>query len=185
MIDPIYLEHLRDLPSGYLFDLLADNPDLDAETFYWVLKERGLTHEEINQKVQGRRTKPWARPYRLWSMARWVSIFNVLVITYFNFYGIYHLLHGDHVFRGVLLFLSVGCIIAGFYIGFKLSTHLYQGAKSMLYCGFPVPVGRVDLKSGEEVLAPKNMMMVSMSLNATVGVNLALFPLIFIYLMMR
>jgi hypothetical protein len=55
----------------------------------------------------------------------------------------------------------------------------------MLHCGFPVPVGRVDLHSGEEILNDKKNMMVAMSLNAIVGVNITLFPLIFIYLMMK
>lgn len=183
--DPIHLEHLRDLPSGYLIDLLADNIDIDPESIYWVLQERGLSRDEIDQKAQRRRNAPWARPYKLWPVARWLSIFNVLIIAYFNFSGLYQLLHGEHVFRGILLFLSVGCILCGFYIGFKLSTHLYQGAKTMLHCGFPVPVGRVDLHSGEEILTDKKTMMVAMALNAVVGVNIALFPLIFIYLMMK
>ena len=182
--DPIYLEHLRDLPSGYLLDLLSDDNDLDAESLYWVLQERGLSREEIAQKVQRRSSMPWVRPYKTWSLARWISLCNVLIIAYFNITGLYHLLQGEHAFRGILIFLSVGCILCGFYIGFKLSTHLYQGSKTMLFCGFPIPVGKVDLKSGEEILSDKKMMMVSMASNAIVGVNLALFPLIFMYIMM-
>ena len=183
--DPIHLEHLRDLPSGYLCDLLADHTEVDAESLYWVLPERGLTREKVDRKVQSRRSRPWARPHKLWSVARWLSFFNVSIITYFNLSGLYGLLHGDHAFRGLLLFLSVGCIVCGFYIGFKLSTQLYQGAEAMLYCGFPVPVGKVDLKSGDEILTDKKIMIVLMAVNAAIGVNLALFPLIFIYLMMK
>lgn len=183
--DPTYLEHLRDLPSGYLFDLLADSEDIDTESLYWVLLERGITREEIEQKVDKRRKSTWARPYKLWTAARWLSLFNIIIITYINLTGFYHLLLGDHAFRGVFIFLSVGSILVGFYVGFRLSTHLYQGEQAQLHCGFPVKVGSVDLKTGEEVLTDKGLMIVRMALNAIVGVNLTLFPLIFIYLMMK
>lgn len=183
--DPIHLEHLRDLPSGYLIDLLADDIGIEPESLYWVLLERGLTREEIDQKAQRRRNAPWSRPYKLWAVARWLSVFNVLIIAYFNISGLYHLFFEDHAFRAVVIFLSVGCVLAGFYVGFKLSTHLYQGAKTMLHCGFPVPVGKVDLHSGEEILTDKKVMMLAMAVNAIVGVNIALFPLIFIYVMMK
>ena len=43
--DPKYLEQLRDLPSSYLLDLLADNEDIDKESVFWVLQERGLARE--------------------------------------------------------------------------------------------------------------------------------------------
>lgn len=183
--DPTYLEHLRDLPSGYLLDLLADNEDIDTESLCWVLKERGMPREEIEQKIERRRKSRWARPYKLWTTARWLSLFNVLIITYLNFSGLYQLIYGSHAFRVPLLFLSVGCILAGFLVGFKLSTLLYQGGQAQLHCGFPVPVGSVDLKTGEEVLKDKKVMLVCMALDAMVGVNLTLFPLIFIYLMMK
>lgn len=183
--DPTYLEHLRDLPSGYLLDLLADNADIDSESLCWVLQERGMAREEIELKTEKRRKTRWARPYKLWSTARWLSLLNVLIIAYFNMAGLYQLLQGSHAFRGILLFLSVGCILAGFYVGFKLSTHLYQGERAQLHCGFPVPVGRVDLRTGEEILTDKKFMLIRMALNAMVGVNLTLFPLIFIYLMMK
>lgn len=183
--DPTYLEHLRDLPSGYLLDLLADNDDIDTESLCWVLLERGMTREEVEQKVEKRRKSSWARPYKLWTAARWLSLFNVIIIAYLNFSGLYQLMHGSHAFRGILLFLSVGCILAGFYVGYKLSTQLYQGKQAQLHCGFPVPVGRVDLKTGEEILSDKKAMLIRMAINAMVGVNLALFPLIFIYLMMK
>ncbi|MBE0575859.1 MAG: hypothetical protein IH613_08170 [Desulfuromonadales bacterium] len=182
--DPKYLEHLRDLPSGYLLDLLADNEDIDKESFYWVLQERGLTREELDQKLQRRRNSNWPRPYRLWTAARWLTLFNTLVVTYFNSTSLYQLLHSDHPFRGPLLFLSVGCILCGFVVGFKLTTHLYQGDRSILYCGFPVPVGFVDLQTGQEILIGKTPMILRMAVNALVGVNLTLFPLIFIYIMM-
>ncbi len=182
--DPKYLEHLRDLPSSYLLDLVADNEDIDEESIYWVLQERGLPREEITQKLQRRRSSNWPRTYTLWTVARWITIFNILVVAYFNSTGLYQLLFNDHAFRVPLLFLSVGSILCGFFVGFKLTTHLYQGGKSLLYCGFPIPVGFVDLQTGEEILKAKASMILRMAMNALAGVNLTLFPIVFIYLMM-
>ncbi len=183
--DPKYREYLRNLPSSYLLDLLSDNEDLDKESIHWVFQERGLAQEEIQRKLQRRRSSNWPRPYTLWKTARWVTLFNALIVTYFNSTGLYQLLHSDHIFKGALLFLSIGCIIAGFLIGFKLTTYLYQGSKSCLFCGFPIPVGFVELSSGEEILPDKQLLILRMALNTLVGVSLALFPLIFIYTMMN
>ncbi len=183
--DPKYLEHLRELPSGYLIDLLADNEDIDKESIYWVLQERGLTQEELDRKLQRRRSSNWPRPYTLWTTARWLTLFNTLIVTYFNTTSLYQLVHSDHPFRGPLLFLSVGCLLCGFVVGFKLTTHLYQGSRSILYCGFPIPVGFVELQTGQEILMNKTRMILRMALNALVGVNITLFPLIFIYIMMN
>lgn len=182
--DPKYLEQLRDLPSGYLLDLVADNEDIDKESIFWVLQERGLTREELEHKLRRRQSSSWPRPYKLWATARWLTLFNTLIVTYFNITSLYQLLHSDHPFKLPLLFLSVGCILCGFLVGYKLTTHLYQGDKAILYCGFPIPVGFVDLQTGQEILKNKPRMILLMSLNALVGVNLTLFPLIFIYIMM-
>ncbi|RLB65653.1 MAG: hypothetical protein DRH08_07665 [Deltaproteobacteria bacterium] len=182
--DPKFLEHLRDLPSSYLLDLLSDNDDLDKESIHWVLQERGLTNKDIEKGLHRRRGSNWPRPYTLWKTARWFALFNALIVTYFNVTGFYQLLHSDHAFKGALLFLSVGCIISGLLIGFKLTTHLYQGGKALLYCGFPIAVGFVDLQTGEEILPGKMLLILRMALNALVGISLALFPLIFIYTMM-
>lgn len=181
--DPKYLEQLRDLPSGYLLDLIADNAEMDKESVYWVLRERGMTREEFDQKLQRRQNSSWPRPYTLWAFARWLTLFNALIVTYFNTSNLYQLLHSDHPFKGPLLFLSIGCILCGFMVGFKLTTHLYQGDRSILYCGFPIPVGFVDLESGDEIPFSKARMIMRMALNALVGVNLTLFPLTFIYVM--
>jgi len=182
--DPKFLEHLRDLPSSYLLDLLSDNDNLDKESIHWVLQERGLANKEIEKGLNRRRNSNWPRPYTLWKTASWLTLFNTLIVTYFNITGCYQLLLSDHAFKGALLFLSVGCIIFGFLIGFKLTTHLYQGGKALLYCGFPIAVGFVELQTGEEILPGKIPMILRMALNALVGVNLALFPLILIYAMM-
>lgn len=182
--DPVYLEHLRDLPSGYLLDLLADNDDIDKESLCWVLQERGLARDEIEKKLRRRKNANWPRPYMLWSTARWLTLFNALIVAYFNVSGLYQLLHSDHAFRGPLLFLSVGSILCGFVVGFKLTTHLYQGGKALLFCGFPVPVGFVDLQTGAEITTAKTVMLLRMALNALVGVCLTTFPIVFIYTMM-
>lgn len=182
--DPKYLEHLRDLPSGYLLDLLADSEEIDMEAIYWVLQERGMPREEINQKLLRRRSSHWPRPYRIWALARWLTVVNTLVVSYFNIAGLYRLTLSQHPFRGALIFLSVGCIVCGFVVGYKLTTHLYHGSRSLLYCGFPFPVGFVELQSGEEILQEGVPMLLRMALNAMVGINLTLFPLVFIFFMM-
>jgi hypothetical protein len=182
--DPKHLEHLRDLPSGYLLDLLSDNEDIDQELIYRVLQDRALPREEIDQKLRRRRNSTWPRPYTFWKAARWLTLFNTLLVSYFNMTGLYRLIQSDHAFRIPLLFLAVGCILFGFIVGFKLTTHLYQGGKAVLYCGFPIPVGFVNLETGKEKLAGKALTTLRMALNALVGVTLTLFPLIFIYVMM-
>lgn len=182
--DPKYLEHLRDLPPGYLLDLLADNEDVDRESIFRVLQEHGLTLEEIEHKLHRRRSSHWPRPYRLWTTARWLTLFNTLIVTYFNGSVLYRLIQSEHAFRELILFLAVGCILFGFIVGFKLTTHLYQGSRSILYCGFPIPVGSVDLQTGDEILKNKMLMTLCMSLNAMVGVSLTLFPLVLLYTMM-
>jgi hypothetical protein len=93
-------------------------------------------------------------------------------------------MQSEHAFKVPLLFLAVGCIICGFVVGFKLTTHIYQGSQSLLYCGFPFPVGFVQLQSGQDSLRNKASMTLRMALNALVGVSLTLFPLIFIFIMM-
>jgi hypothetical protein len=183
--DPKYLEHLRDLPSSYLLDLLADNDDIDRESVFWVLQERGLTREELERKVLWRQKSLWPRPYQLWTSARWLTLFNTLVVTYFNLTSIEQLLRGDHALKSALLFLVAGSIIFGFIVGYKLTTHLYHGSKSLLYCGFPLPVGFVDLQTGEEILQGKKTMTLRMALNALVGVSLTLFPLILLYVKIK
>jgi len=181
--DPKYLEHLRDLPSSYLLDLMADTEDIDRESITWVLLERGLTREEIEHKLKRRHSRRM-RPHNFWTAARWLTLFNTLVVTYFNLTGLYRLLHDDHSFKGALLFLAFGSTIAGFIVGFKLTTHIYHGSKSLLFCGFPFPVGYVELTTGEEILKDKALRNLLMALNALVGVSLTLFPIIFIYIVM-
>ncbi len=85
-------------------------------------------------------------------------------------------MQSEHAFKVPLLFLAVGCIMCGFVVGFKLTTHIYQGSQSLLYCGFPFPVGFVELQSGQDSLRNKASMTLRMALNALVGVSLTLFP---------
>ncbi len=182
--DPKFLEHLRDLPSSYLFDMLADEEGVDRESIIWVLQERGFVREEIDQRRQRRRSSFLPRPYRLWAIARWLSLGNALIITYFNVSGLYHLMRGEHTFKGPLLFLSIGCIVCGLVVGYKLTSHLYHGGRKRLYCGFPVPVGVVDLQTGKEIVGSGRAMILRIAINALVGISVTLFPLVFIYIMM-
>ena len=184
IIDSKYREHLRDLPSSYLLDLLVDCEGIDKPSVYRVLEERGLTREAIVQTLERRRNSRWPRPHTLWTIARWATLANTLIVTWFNLKGLYDLLHTDHPFRGPLLFLTVVCIGFGFIIGYKLTTHLYQGRRAMLYCGFPFPVGYVSLETGEEIQQKSDRILLRMAANALVGISLALFPLIFLFVMM-
>lgn len=182
--EPKYREHLRDLPSSYLLDLIIDVEGVDHPSIYWILEERGLTREEIDQALQRRRVSPWLRPHTLWSIARWATIINTVIVTWFNLSCLYRLLHTDHPFRGPLLFFTLGCIGFGFVIGYKLTTHVYQGSRAMLYCGFPIPVGYVNLENGEEIQQGRNKTLLWMALNALTGISLTLFPLMFLFIMM-
>ena len=179
--DPKYLEHLRDLPSSYLLDLIADNDEIETESIIWVLMERGLSREEIELKRKRRQARRM-RTYNFWTAARWLTLFNALVVTYFNLTGLYRLLYDEHSFKGALLFLAFGSTAVGFIIGYKLTTHIYHGSKSGLYCGFPFPVGQVDLTTGDEILKGKAWINLCMALNALVGVSMTLFPVICISL---
>jgi hypothetical protein len=182
--DPAYIQHLRDLPTSYLLDLLLDNDDIDHESIIWVLMERNLTRQEIERTVNRRRQSPWMRPYIFWSAARWLTILNALIVTYFNLAGLYSLLLSNHPFKEALLFLVIGSIVVGFIIGYKLTTHIYHGSKLLLYCGFPFPVGFVELQTGRESQSRISFMKLRMASNAMVGVTLTVFPLIFIYVCM-
>ena len=182
--DQKYLEQLRDLPTAYLLDLIADHEESDKESIAWVLRERGMSQDEMERRVNRRKNSKWPRPYILWEAARWLTILNAIIVTYFNVTGLYQLMLSDHAFMGALLFISIGSVSFGFYIGFKLSTHIYMGEKARLLCGFPFQVGSVDLETGEEIPKSKKIMMFAMAMNAVTGVSLTLFPLIFIYMMM-
>lgn len=179
--DPTYLEHLRDLPSGYLLDLLADNDDVDHDSLFWVLQERGILRDEAERRVRARQKSEWTRPHRLWTIARWLTIFNSLVVAYFNISRLYQISSGSHAFMGTLTLLSLGCILFGIFLGYKLATHLYQGGKATLYCGFPIPVGQVDLKTGNEIISSRKTMLLRISLNALIAINLIFFPLMLIF----
>ena len=135
--DPKYLEHLRDLPTGYLLDLMTDHEEGDNESVAWVLRERGMSQEEIERRVTRRKNSNWPRPYIFWEAARWLTVLNTIIVVYFNLTGLYRLLHSDHAFKGALLFLAVGSVAFGFYLGFKLTTHVYMGEKRACTAAFP------------------------------------------------
>jgi hypothetical protein len=182
--DPKYLEHLRNLPTGYLLDLLTDNEDADKDSIIWVLQERGMPQDETTRRVERRKHSRWPRPYILWEAARWITLLNAIIVTYFNINGLYQIMQSDHPFKEPLLFLSVGSAAFGFFVGFKLTTYVYLGEKNRLHCGFPFTVGLVDLETGGEILKSKATMTIGMAINALVGISLTHFPLIFIYIMM-
>jgi hypothetical protein len=182
--DQKFLEQLRDLPTAYLLDLLVDHEEGDKESIAWVLRERGMPQEEIEQRVARRKNSNWPRPHVFWAAARWLTFLNAAIVAYFDITGIYRLLHDDHAFREPLLFLIIGSLAFGFYLGLKLTTHIYLGEKTRLHCGFPFQVGFVDLETGKEITRGKATMTIAMALNALIGISMTLFPLIFIYFMM-
>jgi uncharacterized integral membrane protein len=147
-----------------------------------VLLERGISEDTIELNVGSRREHPWRRAHKFWNVARWLTIVNTVIVIIFNTTGLAKLLLSDHIFKGPLLFLVIGSIVFGFIIGFKLSTHVYHGSRAYLLCGFPLPVGTVDLTNGEECPCSKFRANLAMSFNALVGVNMTLFPLILIYI---
>ena len=182
--DPQYLAYLRDLPSGYLLDLLTDQQEGAEDAIIRVLKERGYTPEDLKRDISRRRNSRLPRRATLWTMARWASLFNALLIFIFNALGFYRLMHSEDQFKVPLLFLAVFCAGVGFFLGYKLTTHIYQGAPNKLYCGFPVPIGSVELETGRESRVEGSALVIRMAINAMVGVCFTLFPLVFIALMM-
>jgi hypothetical protein len=174
-------EQLRDLPTGYLLDLLADSDDVNDIDIRAILHERGMDEAEIRQGVRRRTDSRMPRGHVLWTATRFFSIFCAVLVTLFNLITYYQLLHGTSPLKGVLVALSAGGSLFGFFLGYKLTTHVYQGAPHELYCGFPVPVGFVDLKTGQERFKPKTQLLLSMVFNAAVGLTLVLFPLLLIH----
>ena len=168
---------LRDLPTGYLLDLLVDGTALETAHIHDTLLERGLEPDEIAGMVRRRANSNFPHGYILWDAARTFVLISTLLVIAFNMLAYYHLLHGHSPFRGGLLLISAIGMIFGFFVGFKLSTHLYQGSRHHLHCGFPLPVGIVDLRTGQEEAKPKAQMLLSMAGNALVGLTLVLFPL--------
>ena len=173
-------DRLRDLPTSYLLDLLADDPEGDEYAIRGVLRERGLEPEEIAGLVESRTSSPWPRGYTLWRSARTFTLVCTFLLTVFNLTCYFRLLHGTSHFKGTLLLLSAAGLAFGFFVGFKLSTQVYHGARHHLHCGFPLPVGHVDLQTGQETVMPKPRMILRMIGNAVVGLNLVLFPLMLI-----
>jgi hypothetical protein len=174
-------EYLRDLPNGYLLDLLAEQSGVDEVAIRDILGERGLDTAEIGRLVRRRLDSHIPRTYSLWQTARIFTLACTLLVATFNLISSYQLVHGNSPLKGLLLPLCAIGVAFGFFLGYKLTTHLYQGAPHRLYCGFPLPVGSVDLRTGKENLPPKPLMVLCMTANATVGLTLVLFPLLLIH----
>jgi len=179
--DPKLREQLRDLPTGYLLDLLADQAEIDQTALRGVLLERGLEHDEIAHRVRQRCKSRLPRGYTLWRAARNFTLVCTALVAVFNLTTFYHLLHGASPIKGLLLGLTAAAVGFGFFLGYKLTTHLYQGGAHQLDCGFPLPIGSVDLQTGRQTIRPKPLLILGMAANATVGVTLVLFPLLLIY----
>jgi hypothetical protein len=183
--NPKLRERLRDLPTSYLLDLLADQACADELAVRGVLAERGLEIGEVETLVRRRTDSRLPRGYTLWGAARVFTMVCTVLVAAFNLLACYQLLHGDSPLKGLILGLSAVGTLFGFYLGYKLTTHLYHGARHRLDCGFPLPVGNVDLQTGQETIRPKPMLVLCMAVNATVGLTLVLFPLMLIHYLLR
>ena len=179
--DPRLREQLRDLPTSYLLDLLVDQSGFDQYALRSVLQERALEDAEIDRLVRQRRNSRWPRGHALWRAARTFTLGCTALVAIFNLVTFYRLLHGNSPVKGLMLVLSFLSLAFGFFLGYKLTTHLYQGGRHQLDCGFPLPIGSVDLQTGRETVRPKPQLILCMAVNATVGLALVLFPLLFIY----
>ena len=182
--DPKLREQLRDLPTGYLLDLLADGEAGDGFAIRGVLNERGFDHAEIAAQVERRTASRLPRGYTLWRAARWFTLTCTGVVAAFDLVAYYRLLHGASPLKGLLLGLTAAGSLFGFFLGYKLTTHVYHGARHRLDCGFPLTVGSVDLQSGRETVRPKPLLILSMAVNASVGLVLVLFPLLLIHFLL-
>ena len=179
--DPNLREHLRDLPTGYLIGLLTEPDNPQQAAIRGILWERGLTAAEVNALVLRRRTSRLPAAYAFWQMGRRVAIAGTILISSFNLVAAYRLMSSDHSLRGLLQTLAVGCVGIGFFLGYKLSIHLYQGDRHRLFCGFPLPVGSVDLETCQETTLAKVPMILALAGNALVGLMFMLFPLFLIF----
>lgn len=182
--DPALREHLRDLPTGYLIELLADRENPRQEAIREILWERGMTAGELDLLVQQKLNSRLPPIHTFWQLGRKITLASTVLISCFNLYVYSRLINSDHSLKNLLLTLSVGCIGIGFFLGYKLSTHLYQGQRHRLLCGFPLAVGSVDLEICQETTLPKTTMLLALIGNAMVGLSLMLFPLLLIYHLM-
>jgi hypothetical protein len=179
--DPDLREHLRDLPTSYLIELLTDQDNPQQGVIREILWERGLAAGEVDALVQRRLHSRLPPIHTLWQLGRKLTLVSTALVSCFNLFVCYRLLNSDHSLRGLLLTLAAGCIGIGFFLGYKLSTHLYQGDRHRLFCGFPLAVGSVDLETCQETTLPKATMILALAGNALVGLSLMLFPLLLIY----
>jgi len=182
-VDPKHREYLRDLPTGYLLDLLADGDVLDEEVGRQALLERGLSNEEISERMVRRRKSRWLKRPVLWRLTRWAVLGLSVAILVFNISCLYRLLAHDDPVTIPLIFFTLLCCGFGFFLGYKMTSHIYQGGRHHLHCGFPVPIGYVDLRNGTEQPPDSAVQMIArIAINAMVGVNLTIFPVMVIYL---
>ena len=96
--DPKLRERLRDQPTGYLLDLLADQAGTDESAVRSILGERGLEAGEVEALVRRRTDSRLPRSYTLWGMARGFTVVCTLLVGTFDLLAYVHLLHGDQRF---------------------------------------------------------------------------------------
>jgi len=177
---PLY--HLRALPDGSLFDLLAADPDNHAQIVGELLRERGIAPERIERETASRRSDKQPRSCKRTRLYRILIILFSLIVAWFNIGEISQLYHSDSPYRIFLIVFVAMTVGFGLYLGLKFNMHLYLGDARRVYCGFPVPVGFVDTASCEEMLPPKPRFFLSLLANGLVSVNFTLFlPMLAVY----
>jgi len=169
---PLY--HLRALPDGSLYDLLAAAPDKHAETVRDLLAERGIDPAIIEREVDRRQSDKQARSCAKSRLTRTLFLLFSLIVLWFNIQAGVQLYQTDSPYRTFLIIFVIMTVAFGFYLGLKFNMYLYLGDIHRVYCGFPVPVGFVDAATAEEVLPPKPRFFLSLLVNGLASVNLTL-----------
>lgn len=179
---PLY--HLRALPDGSLYDLLAANPGTHQQTVGGLLRERGVSPDTIERETARRRSDKQPRSCSMARRSRILMLLFSLIIAWFNAGQLFQLYHSDSPYKTFLVVFVLMTIAFGLYLGLKFNMHLYLGDARRVYCGFPVPVGFVDTASGKEMLPPKPKFFLSLLANGLVSVNFTLFiPMLTVYLL--
>lgn len=177
---PLY--HLRALPDGSLYDLLAADPVKHAKNVQDLLAERGIDAATIEREVDRRKNDKQARSCAKSRHKRTLFLLFSLIVLWFNIQAGIQLYQTDSPYRTFLIIFVIMTVAFGFYLGLKFNMHLYLGDIRRVYCGFPVPVGFVDTATAEEVLPPKPRFFASLLANGLTSVNLTLFiPMLAVY----
>ena len=172
--DPNPLDPLRKLPNHSLFDLALDDPGRRSCGIDQVLRERGLSPDEIAHELTLRGRKP--RGFLRIKRFRQAALACTAIVGLFNLLTIIDLATAETILKGYLFLIMGSMLLLGLYLGLKLNTLLYLGTAQQVHCGFPCPIATIDVDTGEERLGMQFRFYFAMTINALVAVNLTLVP---------